>query len=155
MASTRKLLREEAGVKLFEIGEQKPMAGPMAVTMYFHHASEPTACACGPNRGRKRIRPGGHRLAFGPRCPAANRLTLRKTRMHKTAMERAFELARSGRFKVSKDIDRTLKSEGYNNVEVAFLTLPSVRRELLRTCRSAVKPLGEPNATPAKSDVAI
>lgn len=74
--------------------------------------------------------------------------------MHKTAMERAFELARSGRFKVSKDIDRTLKFEGYNNVEVAFLSLPSVRKDLLRTCRAALEPLGEPNATPAKSDVA-
>ena len=69
--------------------------------------------------------------------------------MRKSAMERAFELARSGRFKVSKDIDRTLKREGYNNVEVAFLSLPSVRKDILRTCRSAVKLLGEPNATPA------
>lgn len=75
--------------------------------------------------------------------------------MRKSAMERAFELARSGRFKVSKDIDRTLKREGYNNVEVAFLSLPSVRKDLLRTCRSADKLLGEPNATPAKSDVII
>ncbi len=37
-------------------------------------------------------------------------------------MERAFELARSGRFKVSKDIDRALKNEGYSNVEIAYLS---------------------------------
>lgn len=52
-------------------------------------------------------------------------------------MERAFELARSGRFKVSKDIDRALKNEGYSNVEIAYLTLGSVRKDLLRVCREA------------------
>lgn len=57
--------------------------------------------------------------------------------MRKSAMERAFELARSGRFKVGKDIDRTLKAEGYNNVEIAYLTLGSVRKDLLRACREA------------------
>jgi len=58
--------------------------------------------------------------------------------MRKSAMERAFELARSGRFKVSKDIDRTLKTEGYNNVEVALLSLGSVRKDLRRVCRDAL-----------------
>lgn len=57
--------------------------------------------------------------------------------MRKSAMERAFELARSGRFKVSKDIDRTLKAEGYTNVEIALLGLGSVRKDLLRVCRDA------------------
>lgn len=52
-------------------------------------------------------------------------------------MERAFELARSGRFKVSKDIDRALKNEGYSNVEIAYLILGSVRKDLLRVCREA------------------
>lgn len=57
--------------------------------------------------------------------------------MRQSAMERAFELARSGRFKVSKDIDRALKNEGYSNVEIAYLTLGSVRKDLLRVCREA------------------
>jgi hypothetical protein len=59
--------------------------------------------------------------------------------MRKSAMERAFELARSGRFKVSRDIDRTLKAEGYNNVEIALLGLASVRKDLQRVCREALE----------------
>ena len=59
--------------------------------------------------------------------------------MRKSAMERAFELARSGRFKVSRDIDRTLKAEGYNNVEIALLGLASVRKDLQRVCRQALE----------------
>jgi len=57
--------------------------------------------------------------------------------MRKSAMERAFDLARSGRFRVSKDIDRTLKTEGYTNVEIAMLSVGSVRKDLLRVCREA------------------
>lgn len=57
--------------------------------------------------------------------------------MRKSAIERAFELARSGQFKVGQDIDRTLKAEGYNNVEIAYLTLGSVRKDLMRACRDA------------------
>lgn len=75
--------------------------------------------------------------------------------MHKPAMERAFELANSGRFKASRDIDRALKSEGYNNVEVASLSLPSVRSDLLKACRTAAKQLSEAKATPTESDVAL
>ena len=59
--------------------------------------------------------------------------------MRQSAMERAFELARSGRFKVSRDIDRTLKAEGYNNVEIALLGLASVRKDLQRVCREALE----------------
>lgn len=63
--------------------------------------------------------------------------------MRKSATERAFELARSGRFRVSKDIDRTLKAEGYNNVEIALIGLGSVRKDLRRVCREGQ---GDPNA---------
>ena len=62
--------------------------------------------------------------------------------MRKSAMERAFELARSGRFTVSRDIDRTLKAEGYNNVEIALLGLASVRKDLQRVCREALEAPG-------------
>lgn len=57
--------------------------------------------------------------------------------MRKSAMERAFELASTGRFKSGRDIDKHLKSEGYDNVQIAFLALGSVRKDLLRTCREA------------------
>lgn len=57
--------------------------------------------------------------------------------MRKSAMERAFELARSGRFKSGRDIDRQLKTEGYDNVQIAFLALGSVRKDLLKACRAA------------------
>ena len=64
-------------------------------------------------------------------------LPRKRETMRKSAMERAFELARSGRFKIGRDIDRTLKVEGYSNGEIAYLTLGSVRKDLMRVCREA------------------
>lgn len=35
MASFKKLLREEAGVRLFEVGEPSPSDGPVAATIVY------------------------------------------------------------------------------------------------------------------------
>lgn len=54
-----------------------------------------------------------------------------------SAIERAFEHARSGKFTKARDIDRVMKQEGYTHAEIASLGLKSVRRDLLKACSSA------------------
>jgi hypothetical protein len=55
---------------------------------------------------------------------------------NETTLERAFALARSGRFASLDDIRRTLKREGYDQVE-SHLAGPSIGRQLKELCREA------------------
>ena len=53
-----------------------------------------------------------------------------------TPLERAFDLARSGRFRKLEDIKRTLKSEGYS---LEQLTGTSLARQLRQTMKEATE----------------
>ncbi|MGV9010709.1 hypothetical protein [Brevundimonas sp.] len=57
-----------------------------------------------------------------------------------SAMERAFELARSGRCRSVRDVKQALKKEGFGNVEIMELGVGSVPRDLRRACLAAPKP---------------
>jgi hypothetical protein len=51
-------------------------------------------------------------------------------------VERAFQLARSGRFSRLDDLRRALRHEGHESIE-QHLSGPSIRRDLARLCREA------------------
>jgi len=51
-------------------------------------------------------------------------------------LERAFELARSGKHKDSSEIGRLLKKEGFAQVD-EHLSSPSIRRQLRGLCNEA------------------
>jgi hypothetical protein len=57
--------------------------------------------------------------------------------MRVSVIERGFQLARTGSFATSRDIDKVLRQEGYTHADVASLTFPSVRRQLLKACQEA------------------
>lgn len=64
--------------------------------------------------------------------------------MRSPVIERAFELARSGKFATAKEIDHAIKREGYTHAEIATLGFRSLRKDLLRTCREARATQAEP-----------
>ena len=59
--------------------------------------------------------------------------------INKTALERAFDLARSGTCLNLEDIIRKLKSEGYVNGQIEG---PSLKKQLLVLIEKAKKPNG-------------
>jgi hypothetical protein len=54
----------------------------------------------------------------------------------KTPLERAFELARSGKYSSASDIRRALSAEGYSHVQIEGPTLMRQLRELMRAART-------------------
>jgi hypothetical protein len=56
--------------------------------------------------------------------------------MNKTAIERAFELARSGRFAKLEDIKAQLKLEGYSDAQVIGPTLFRQLRKLISEAKN-------------------
>ncbi|SDH21767.1 hypothetical protein [Pelagibacterium luteolum] len=48
-----------------------------------------------------------------------------------TALERAFELAKSGRYQTNSEIKKVLKSEGYSTAQVTGTVLMRQLRELM------------------------
>lgn len=64
--------------------------------------------------------------------------------MRSSVIERAFELARSGKFTTAKEIDHAIKREGYTHAEIATLGFRSLRRDLLKACREARSPQAQP-----------
>jgi hypothetical protein len=63
-------------------------------------------------------------------------------------MERAYELAASGKFSTVEDICVRLVREGYKNVYLHFECRAATRTELLRICRRAHSPSGRLKAVP-------
>jgi len=63
-------------------------------------------------------------------------------------IERAFELARSGRCHNVAEVSAKLKQERYESVE-AHLAGPSIRRELRRMCAEASRSSQTEEAAPA------
>ncbi len=57
----------------------------------------------------------------------------KETDVRKPIIERAYELAESGRFKDVRDIERHLKSEGYSGF-YADLAGPALRKALRNLC---------------------
>jgi hypothetical protein len=53
------------------------------------------------------------------------------------ALERAFELARTGGYRGSNDIRAALRAESYSTSDVLQLSGPSLLRQLNRLCRQA------------------
>ncbi len=68
--------------------------------------------------------------------------------MYREVVERAFELAKTGKFNGLKDIKAELCSQGYDQYEIRQALLgPSLTRDLQNACRAA---LGLPPKGPAK-----
>lgn len=53
------------------------------------------------------------------------------------AIDRAFELARTGAYAIASDIRSALSGEGYSAAQLEPLRAPSLRRDLIRACREA------------------
>ena len=54
-----------------------------------------------------------------------------------TALERAFQLARSGDYGTIKDIRKRLRAEGYPSMQIAGSALIKQLRAIIRTARDA------------------
>lgn len=78
--------------------------------------------------------------------------TVRLVECH--VLERAFELARSGRFLSTKELLKALSAEGYAKGD-PHLQSPSVRLQLRRLCaaaRTSQAALGAPSEQPAAAN---
>lgn len=53
------------------------------------------------------------------------------------AIDRAFELARTGAYAIASNIRSALSGEGYSAAQLELLRAPSLRRDLIRACREA------------------
>ena len=53
------------------------------------------------------------------------------------AIDRAFELARTGAYAIARDIRSALSGEGYSAAQLELRRAPSLRRDLIRACREA------------------
>jgi hypothetical protein len=67
-------------------------------------------------------------------------------------MERAYELAASGKLSTVEDICMRLVSEGYENVYLHFECRAATRTELLRICRRAQAGSGSLRAVPGSNE---
>jgi hypothetical protein len=56
---------------------------------------------------------------------------------NKTALERAFELARSGRFPTAGDISRAISQEGYSAAQIEGFALRRQLTALIKQARAA------------------
>jgi hypothetical protein len=54
-----------------------------------------------------------------------------------TAIERAFQLAKSGRFASMRELEKVLKAEGYSSAQLEGPSLRDQLRELMRASREA------------------
>ena len=81
-----------------------------------------------------RIRAGG--LGVGLRVPGAFH-TSRATTMepNKNTLERAFELARSGKFNTPEEIKRQLKAEGYDDHAITGRSLLMQLRTIIASSK--------------------
>jgi arginine repressor len=61
-----------------------------------------------------------------------------------TALERAFQLARSGDHRSIDEIKRRLRTEGYSDAQITGATLSRQLRELIRSARNAKAASGTP-----------
>lgn len=58
--------------------------------------------------------------------------------MHREVVEKAFELAKTGKYRGLKDIKAALRAQGYDQYEIPQALLgPSLTRELQNACRAA------------------
>ena len=55
----------------------------------------------------------------------------------KTVLERAFDLARSGRFATANDIKRRLAAEGYSTAQFTGLSLTRQLREAIQSVKAS------------------
>jgi hypothetical protein len=62
------------------------------------------------------------------------RMMMNPLNAEKTALERAFEIARAGRCRSPEDIRRQLRDEGYNQYQIAG---PLLGRQLIELSRMA------------------
>jgi len=76
---------------------------------------------------------------------------LKPAEPHKPLVERAFELARSGRFKQVEDIERVLSKEGYPKASPHWNS-GTLRKQLRDACRKASADPGSGRALAGDTD---
>ena len=57
-------------------------------------------------------------------------------------VERAYQLAGTGRYKIRSDIARALGGEGYTQTDLQHLQGVAITRDLNRLCKAAQRPSG-------------
>lgn len=78
-----------------------------------------------------------------------NQGKLKPAEPHKPLVERAFELARSGRFRQIEDIERVLSKEGYPKASPHWNS-GTLRKQLREACRKAAEAPG--SVLPGETD---
>jgi hypothetical protein len=69
-----------------------------------------------------------------------------------TALERAFELARSGLFRTASEVARAVQKESYGLDGAAQITGTTVRRQISALCRASAAGPREPVRTESGAD---